>query len=147
MADSRREQILKQIVAMLDGDAKPSGLTVNRSRRQAVPLEALPMLSIYKAREEVRRAHEGRRSLVLDRSFHFTVRCRVAGDDEALDPLEQWVVAALASNPSLGGLVLEILEENTEWSGADDSKTDYSVSELTFLARYVTARGDLTKPA
>lgn len=147
MAESRTEQILQAIVNALEGEGKPSGSTVNRSRRQAVNPDELPMFSVYPLREDKKRATENRRSPILDRRLLFRVRCRAQGQDEALDPLRQWAVAALATDLSLGGLALEVLEEEEEWAAADASDADYSVAEMSFSVRYQTARGDLTKAA
>jgi len=147
MADSRTEQILQAIVTALDADGKPAGVTVNRSRRQAVEASELPMFSVYPLREDIQRATENRRSPLVSRSLLFRIRCRAAGQDEALDPLRQWAVAALHGDPSLDGLALEILEDSTEWVPADASEGDYSIAEMNFNVRYTTARGDLTKAA
>jgi hypothetical protein len=147
MAESRTEQILQAIVNALDGGGKPSGLTVNRSRRQAVNVDELPMLSVYPLREDKKRATENRRSPIMDRRLLFRVRCRAEGQDEALDPLRQWVISALGADLSLGGLAIEVAEEDEEWAAADASEGDYSVAEMTFSVRYQTARGDLTKAA
>jgi hypothetical protein len=145
MADSRTEQILQAIVAVLDAEEKPGGVTVNRSRRQAVKPEELPMLSVYPVQEDVTRARENRLSMVVNRHLLFQVRCRAIGEDEELDPLRQWTVEALHADPSLGGLALEVLEESTKWNAEDASDSDYSVADMEFRVRYVTARDDLTK--
>jgi hypothetical protein len=72
---------------------------------------------------------------------------RVAGNDAQLDPIRCWTLAALFTDPSLGGLALEIEERATEWQEADASESDYSQADYTFRVRYVTARGDLTRAA
>jgi hypothetical protein len=147
MSASRTELILQAIVAALDAEGKPEGVTVNRSRRQAVEPGELPMISVYPLREEIKKPEENRRSPVKDRRLLVRLRCRAQGTDEALDPLRQWAVMALESDPSLGGLALDTAEDSGEWAAADDSKADYSVSEMDFSVRYVTARADLTKAA
>jgi hypothetical protein len=147
MAESRTEQILQAIVAALDAVGGPAGVAVNRSRRQTVNRDELPMLSVYPLMEDVKRATENRRSPVTDRSLLFQVRCRAEGEDGALDPLRQWTVQTFHADPSLGGLALEMLEVSTEWAAADASDADYSVAEMSFRVRYATGRGDLTKQA
>ncbi len=147
MADSRTEQIIQAIVTALDGEGKPAGVTVNRSRRQSVAPDELPMLSVYPVSEKVQTATENRRSPVVTRNFVARIRCRAAGLDDQLDPLRQLAVAALNANPSLGGLALGVFEEEATWAAADASDDDFSVCELDFRIWYATARGDLTKPA
>lgn len=147
MSDSRTELILQAIVAALDGEGKPSGLTVNRSRRQAVPPADLPMISVYPLREEIKKPADNRRSPVKDRHLLVGLRCRAQGLDDAADPLRQWAVAALESDPSLGGLALDAAEESGEWAAADASDADFTVAEMSFSVRYITARADLTKAA
>jgi hypothetical protein len=147
MADSRTELILQAVAAALDGAGKPAGLTVCYQRRQAVEPGELPILLIDPVREDPKRATESRFCKVTDRWLQFRVRCRAEGDFSALDPLRQWAVAALLSNPSLGGLALEMEEQPTEWEDADASDTDYFQADLLFRVRYTTARNNLTKQA
>jgi hypothetical protein len=147
MADSRTEKILQAIVAALDAAGKPSGSTVNRSRRQAVEPSELPMFSVYPKEEAVKLATESRRTGVADRALTVQVRCRAAGTDEQLDPLRQWVVAALAADLSLGGLAINVVEMGGPWDAADASDNDYSVCEMDFSVRYTTARANLTLAA
>jgi hypothetical protein len=147
MSESRTELILQAIVAALDGEGKPEGVTVNRSRRQAVNADELPMISVYPLREEVRKPADNRRSPVKDRHLFVGIRCRAQGLDDAVDPLRQWAVTALESDPSLGGLALDTGEESGEWAATDASDADFSVAEITFSVRYVTARADLTLAA
>jgi len=147
MADSRTELIIQAIVAALDAGGKPSGSTVNRSRRQAVEPSELPMFSVYPMAEETKLARENRLSGVADRTLSVRIRCRAAGTDEQLDPLRQWVVAAMHTDPSLGGLAINTVEQSADWAAADASDADYSVCEMDFSVRYTTARADLTKAA
>jgi len=147
MADSRTELIIQAIVAALDAGGKPSGSTVNRSRRQSVEPAELPMFSVYPIREETKLAHENRRSGIADRTLSVRIRCRAAGADAALDPLRQWVVAAMHADLSLGGLAINVIEQSAEWAAAGESDGDYSVCEMDFSVRYTTARANLTLAA
>lgn len=147
MADSYTERILQAVVAALDGAGKPTGLTVNRSRRQSIEKAQLPMASVYPIREEVELATESRRSPITVRALRVQVKCRVVGDDQANDALRKWAVKAVMADQSLGGLSLEITEESTDWDADDASDADYSVAAVDFLVRYSTSRFDLESKA
>jgi len=146
VADSYTERILQAVVAALDGAGKPAGLTVNRSRRQSIEKNQLPMISVYPIREEAQPATENaRRSPVMERNLRVQVKCRIAGDDKANDPIRKWAVQSVMADPSLGGLALGITEESTDWDADDATDADYSVAAIDFLVRYTTSRYDLEK--
>lgn len=153
MADSRRELILQNTFTALDGAGKPAGVVVNRSRRQSIEDDELDMISLYaggpqRPHEQVDKARPMRNSPILERRLQFTVRCRVQGTDAAVDPLAQWVVTSISQHIFPSQLLIEQPEEiGSEWDFAEGSKSDYTVLDIFYSARYATARGDLTKAA
>jgi hypothetical protein len=130
-------------MAALDGAGKPAGLTVNRSRRQSIEKDQLPMISVYAIREEVTRATDNRRSPLVERNLRVQVKCRVVGDDKDNDVLRKWAVQSVMADQSLGGLALEIAEESTDWDPDDATDADYSVAAVDFVVRYSTSRFNL----
>jgi hypothetical protein len=147
VADSLTEQVLQAVVAALDGAGKPAGVTVNRSRRQSIEKDDLPMISVYPIGEEVTRATDNRRSPVVERRLRVEVKCRVVGDDQANDALRKWAVQSVMADQSLGGLALEIVEESTDWDADDATDADYSVAAVDFVVRYTTSRFNLENKA
>lgn len=145
MANSRGENILIFLLAALNGAGKPPDLTVNRSRRRPLDNAELPMLSLYAVREEVARATSSRTSPTVERTLRVQVRCRVVGQDDAVDPLRAWAVKAVMADRSVGGLALATTEDSTEWEADDASDADYSIGSVDFLIRYTTNAGDLEK--
>lgn len=143
MADSYTERVLQAVVTALDGAGKPAGLTVNRSRRQSIEKDQLPMISVYPIREEVTRATDNRRSPLVERNLRVQVKCRVVGDDKDNDALRKWAVQSVMTDQSLGGLALEIIEESTEWDADDATDADYGVAAVDFVVRYSTSRFNL----
>lgn len=147
MPDSRTEQILDAIVAALSGPGKPAGLIIERSRRKAFEPGNLPHGAVYPLREDPALPREGRTIKILDRRLRFLIRWRVRGDDSALDPLRQWALTALHGSVTLGALLIDLQEMETEWNADDASDADYSTADMVFIARYTTARADLTQAA
>lgn len=143
--DSRRELLLKAVLAKLSAPEKPPSLTVSRNRRTPTEERGLPEMSLYlgsvlpgldeKIRTQNRHA--------ADRELFFTVRVTATGDDEAMDPFAQWALQA-ATVTQVGDKGVEIEEEGSVWIYAEGSDFDYLTLETIFRARYVTRRADLT---
>jgi hypothetical protein len=157
---SRRELILEAVVLALDSNGpielpngttveKPDDVTVDRRRRQ--PLKAatdLPRISVYARDEEVTRVTPSRTVQMSDRKMRVAVVARTNGTEETLDPLCQWINAALLAPPTaswfLTGLAIAIDEDAVNWEMDEDTEGDFSVAQITFVIRYVTSKYDLT---
>ena len=152
MEESRTELILLAALEALKALGGPPGLEVNRSRRQAVEPNHLPMTSVYALREEPnlprdKNGNEVRTAPVTDRRFQFVVRSRVQGTDADADVLRRWAVKALFASAALRDLVIDLKEGETEWVAVDGAEDDFTIADTIFSARHITRRENLSLTA
>lgn len=156
MADSKRELIMKAVVAALDATGKPAGLVVNRllGEPPVAPAE-LPTASVWAGRpgsaldEDVSLARPNRLCQEVKREFYFTISLRVpaatAAPDADLDVYSQWVTKAVNAIVEVGGRGVNILEAGSKWILAEAPSFRYRELLTIFRADYTTQRADLTQ--
>lgn len=145
MSASVREQLVRAVVAAIDGSGKPSGLNVHRSRTRAIGNDQLPAVVVYLLQETLppERQQPARGRQIARRTATLVCECRAKGvlADEALDPLTTWVVQALLADPTLGGLAYAVSEAGTQWDAAELDDV-YGGAQVHFQIDYTTAAGD-----
>ena len=143
---SRRSQIVDAIVTALDGAGKPVGLTVYRTRADALKAANLPAVVVSRVQEEAHRG-DGPRGYKARRSLSIRVDCYVSTttdgetSEDALDPLTSWAVQAVMADPTLGGLANNTNEVATQWS-VSDTDAVYAHALVGFAVDYITAAGN-----
>lgn len=143
---SRRSAIVDAIVAAVDGASKPAGLTVFRTRADAVRAANLPAVVISRVQEDVTRG-DGSRGYKARRTLHVRADCFVSTatdgetSEDALDPLTSWVVQAVMADVTLGGLAHNTNEVATQWS-VSDTDAVYAHAGVGFAIDYITAAGN-----
>lgn len=132
-----RSDILDAITAKLIGQASGVGGRVYRSRTVALKRDKLPAVIVMPAGEEVSEPTNAG----SDRLLKVTVEVHARGDlpDDIVEPIISSIVAALLSDPSLGGRAIDVGEIGTEWS-FDEGDGAAGVATITFAVLYRTAR-------
>lgn len=142
---SIREQIMRQVLAVLGGSGKPRGLTVKRNPREVLEDDQLPFMGIFPGTESTRKVHEKRFSPLVERRLNVIIEARVqtvdndSAADEALDPYLNWITTALQGSDNLGGLVNDINEVGTEWATAEGAEQVFGRAAVTVEFVYQTA--------
>lgn len=120
---SVRGQILDALETALRAEGKPNELTVFRSLARALRLDQLPALAIEYQGEGIADAHDTK-----ERTLRVMVVC-VFGDsgedeqpiDAKVDPLTDWIEAAVDADPTLGGLAVHarVVGTTMQYENAD----------------------------
>lgn len=144
---SRRDAIIADVVSVLGGVGKPSGLTVHRYRTRPLTAEQFPAIAVYPASEQSGRAPT-RWAGLSDRTLKLVCECRTSvgaseSVDEVLDELTTWVVQAVMADPTRGGLAIETQDVEVTWA-ADEADRIYGGAAVVLEIRYLTAAGDPT---
>lgn len=136
-----RNAIIVAAVAALNGVGKPAGLTIHRMRAKPIEKDKLPAAVVYIVSEPVKKAAPN--ATLVQRELRFRVEVRTTGEvpDEALDDYAQWVVEALMTDQSLGGVCRELSEVESEWDAVAADKT-YAAVGIDFIAMYRTVAAD-----
>jgi hypothetical protein len=144
MADSLTKRITSQIVAVIGAPGVPAGVTVNKSRDTAVALNELPMYSVYLENEHQEPQGQPRRPVLIKRELDLSVKIRVAGTDDDIDPHRQWIIAQIFSDISLGGLANNVQEIDSEWESEEGTDGSYTAAILHLKVEYQTKSADIT---
>lgn len=139
---TQREQILTAVVALLSGNT-PAGANVYRSRSDAFARGELPAIVVKPGAEDVDNAARG----ITHRSFdvHVQVFARGTPADQLADPVVLAAHALLMAEQTLGGKVARLIEKGMaepEFADGDDTAV---MIQTTYVARYATPTGDLTR--
>jgi hypothetical protein len=141
MADSYAKQILVKFESLLNtGANKPAGVTVARSRRRPSEPGELPLYLIRPSKEQVQKIGSNVNASAVERTLDVLVTLRAQGNDDALDLHRDYVVRTLMADPGLGGLAIEVTEDEHDWEAEDASDADYAEDVIKFAVRYKTPR-------
>jgi D-alanyl-D-alanine dipeptidase len=123
MADSIRERII-QAVATAVGTV--DGITVFRSRMDAVTRDEGPVLVIRPANEEITHTMQWD-DRILTLELILLVRGPVP--DKVADPIASAIFAAVVADRHLGGLAVDLTESQRDWGfeEADDQALELSM--------------------
>lgn len=128
----------------------PGGVPqAERSRGDDIPPTTVTAIGVRPFKETVRRPG-GPSSPIVKRELVVAVECWAAAVgaqtvDQALDPLLEWVTAALAGS-NLNGLVHAALEAEIQWD-AERKDSQYGKATVFLVAHYQTLIGDATSAA
>ena len=145
MPQTQRSKIMAAVLAALDGDGKPAGLTVLHRAATATEASALPTAMAIRSKEQVQRINQNAlRSPLVDRYLTVRVDLRVSDDadpEEALEPLLAWVTSVMLADPGWGRLAIDTTEESTEWE-LDDQNVPLGHAWMDFTIRFSTKTAD-----
>jgi len=136
------ESKITAVVTALDGDQKPDGVNVNRSRRQPRQGSDLPIVSVYFANEDVDPA---RPNNALGSELTLRIRCVIwhAGPEESdalIEPIREYVVAKVMETLGRG-----CEYAGTEWEGEGLPETELAAAAVDFTVKYKILRGAIGK--
>jgi hypothetical protein len=138
-----RSQIVAAAVEALQDEEAPDGLEVNTRTGAPTASDSLPLTRVGRQGERVTAPAGKLRYPVRDRLLVLQLDHWAKGDDaeEALETQLAWGTKAIQNDPTLGGLVIEVEEIETEWdmSVADDGLARAS---QRFSVRYTTKTSD-----
>jgi hypothetical protein len=140
MADSITKKITTAVVNAL---ANP-GVTVNKQRSSNVAMNEMPMYSVYLKFEHPEPKGQSRRPVLMLRTLDLIVKVRVLGDDDDADPHRQFVIAKLGEDATLGGLVTNVSEGDSEWFTEEGIDGESTGAVLHFAVEYTTKPTDIT---
>ena len=146
---SIREQIVSSLVALLEAEGAPEGLTVHRERTRPIEADSLPALLIYCEDDEPAATdRQTFRSPLVERSLHVVVeaRSRVTSPlspDQALDPLLVWTAQQILQNETMGGLAIGAIEGKANWI-SKETDVVLAAAIANYHIRYRTSRLDPT---
>ena len=115
---TKRADIRQAIDDLLDAVGKPSGLTVTRRAVRPKRASELPAIAIQSAVSlPLEEEDQDSSGLIRDYTLNLLHLVDATGKDPEgeLDNLIEWSISQLAGDPTLGGLVVGMLEEETEW--------------------------------
>ena len=114
---------------------------VYRSREAAIARSEGPALVIRPQDEKVET--RGQRVALRDLVVQFEVIVRGQIPDQDADPIVEALHAAITADPTLGGIIAWIFEEETKW---DFEIADMNAVSVTILyrCRYLTAANSLS---
>lgn len=155
MADSIALQIQKAVVTRLEKASvvidgvtftPPSGMTVQRERvgpirPNHVSMGTLVVIHMAGQKPTVRKHYQ---ATALVRVLQLTIAIAADANDalnsDALDPTTNWVIQALQSEPTLGGIAHWISEEGQEdfYTMFDDSADIVAMRELSIEIHFHT---------
>lgn len=138
-----REQIRVAAATTLNG-LPTTGGRVYASRVSNWNSASLPGLAIYTTAETAEPAAMGS-GRPTARELELVIEAAakaVAGVDDILDRVAAEVEAALAADPTLGGLVKRLVLERTEIDLSGEGEEPVGLVRLTFQALYRTPAGD-----
>lgn len=137
---TKRELILQAVVAALDGTTDV-GSNIYRSRKEALDREDAPALIVTAEAEEPTEDISGQ----MEKRLTVVVGVYVRGDvpDTLADPITDSVHAALMTEPTLGGLAIDISEGGTTWDMEEADQTALIVN-TRFIVWYRHARNNLS---
>lgn len=137
---TRREQILQALKARL-GALSGLGITgVHRSRADPFQPDEAPALNLVPDLDEPAENTIGMIDSTLSVEVH--VFHRGQEPDALADPIVQAVHAALMTEPTLGGLAIDIAEGSTGWEFDSSDRTSLLV-RLKFTVMYRHPRSSL----
>ena len=133
-----RTQIRKAVIALLK-DNTSAGSNVYEARAYPINDPKLPALLVYTKQETVgeqsiSRPRTHQRELMLTIEAYVKARGNV---DELTDVLALEVEQLIATDPTLGGLVKDIVLDTTETQFSDDGERPIAVAVLTYSILYV----------
>ena len=144
---SQRTAILTAVAGALDGVGKPVGATVHRHRTRPLAADKLPAMVVYsvvppgmgQAERVDRTDHEGD----VERILTVRVEARATGSptEDAVDALYVWAVKALRTDPTLGGLALDLAERAVSYA-ADEGEDALAACAVDFEVTYYTTEDD-----
>jgi len=135
-----RSQILAAVVALLEAANadRPAHLTaVHRFRFRPLDKDKLSALVVYPVRNTEGDSELERR----EDDFTFVVECRAkqltaaTTADELVEELYWWAVSRILADPTLGGLVTDVVEGDTQWQGEDLAEA-YAAAGVQFRATF-----------
>jgi len=145
MASSKRQQIIDAVATLLSDAANPNGqIVATKMRSIAVGTTEAAAYSVYKIHEQVTPIGS-KFGTLKSRLLTLAIKLQVNGDDEALDPHEQWALAQVLKDRTLGGLAIDTQETDTEWEGVEGTDTNATSAIVTFTVEYRTLLADLTQ--
>lgn len=138
-----------------EGDLSlPSGFvdfTIDKDRRVLKVPSKTPRISLYALRQsEPQRYGDVRRPTLLNRTLQIGVRVLLLGDDDALDPFEQWITYCMGSAGQIitldypRGLALSVRESETFNTLLENSDGKVLVYQSAWTLEYTTLPDDLT---
>ena len=137
---SGREAIATALVRALSGTSGV-GTNIYRSRLDAISADESPALVVLFESEEVQEATNG--SVEARLAFVVEVHARAsATPDKTADPVAASVHSKLMTDPSLGGLLIDLSEVGTEWDH-DESDQSMVIVRMRFSAWYRRPRNSL----
>lgn len=147
MSDSIQSRVLDKAVALLNTAGAAMAPQVNAYRTRLEAFEAKESRAWNVVPEEGEPDLGKCYSNVTAHIFRFCVRCTVSANnqaDRAADPLYCTAVAALLSDPTLGGLVNFTREGVQKWERDGSAANDYMALVVTFETEFATSRIDPT---
>jgi hypothetical protein len=134
-----RSQIVAAAIAALGGAEAPDGLTVTTRKGEPTADSALPVTQVGRRAEKVSAPPGKLRYPVRERFLTLQLDHWAKGEDaeEELETQLAWATEAIQNDPTLGGLVIEVEEDETEW---DMTVADEGLARASqrFTARYTT---------
>ena len=139
---TQREQILTAVVTLLLGNT-PAGSNVFRSRSEALARGELPAIVIKPGAEDVDNTARG----IAQRSFEVQVQVFARGTpaDQIADPVVLAAHVLLMTEQTLGGKMARLIEKGTAEPDFADGDDTAVMIQTTYVARYATPAGDLTR--
>ena len=146
---SIREQIVIALVAALNAEGGPAGLTVHRERTRPIEIDSLPAIMVYNDDDVPKPlAAQVYAAPLTERRLSVAMECRAAGSsgispDQALDPILVWAAEAVFADEHFGGLASSVEEGRTVWS-SKETDTPIAAAKWNVTIKYRTARTDPT---
>jgi hypothetical protein len=146
MAESITNRIIARITNNLKSNAPDAGLSITaanvaRSRRRPAEVGELPLISVRPLAEGVMKATPNVNCAAVLRTLEVAVTVRGLGEDAELDPIRNFAIESVMSDPTCGGLAIEVEETKHDWENdGAASESDYAEDIITFAVRYQTAR-------
>lgn len=141
---SKRDAIAAAIVVALSAGGKPSGLNVHRFRARPITVDQLPAQLVYLVSESVETGPGQARGTEAKSVRSLTVRVETRIDagsstapDAAIDQYLTWAVQTILTDPTLGGVAVETVEESTQWTAEELNKV-YAAAQTDFVVKYIT---------
>jgi hypothetical protein len=146
--NSIREQIAVAVIAVLEQDGGPAGLTVHRERTRPITQDKLPaILAYFEDDEPTPLAKQRFQAPVVERHLNLVLELRTTGQgqspDEAVDPLYLWAVQQIMADERFGGLAMGVTEGPMKWM-AVESDVIFAGAALHLIIHYRTSRLDPT---
>ncbi len=140
MTDHVRTQIRDKVVDLCDA-LTTTGTRCHPARPKTRPLQTLPALIVYTNDETLEIASGQRGSRRLERPLDLVIEGYASGTgdvDKTLDTMNAEVEAALAADPTLGGLAKDLYLSKVEKENDDEAEKPTWLIRMTWYCEYHT---------